>query len=273
VNRRRAFSLVEMIGVLAIISIVAAILTPNLARRISRLNGEREDEALAVLGEALTRHVRTYQSIPGANSWITNVATLSGLGVSDVRYVRPTDTATARVYLIHPAFYPTNPASADPLYTQNTAGAASLTNARIVIVSCHKSGLTLPVSSGKASSAAVFDAIWDWHFDPATRSPPSGWNATWTANGEYLHVQRLNLAPLFHRVTFSNTGFPTATPNVQIGASTLTLNATSAVETFFLQGTALRLYRDTGVGGGLEITQGIESPANFLYENDRWRVP
>ena len=35
------FSLIEMIGVLAIIAIVAAIMTPNLARRISRANGER----------------------------------------------------------------------------------------------------------------------------------------------------------------------------------------------------------------------------------------
>ena len=53
-STRRAFSLIEMIGVLAIISIVAAILTPNLARRISRLNGEKEDEALGVLAEGLT---------------------------------------------------------------------------------------------------------------------------------------------------------------------------------------------------------------------------
>lgn len=271
--RTRAFSLIEMIGVLAIISIVAAILTPNLARRISRLNGEKEDEALSVLAEGLTRYVRTYQTVPGAASWVTNLSATTGLSLNEVRYARPADTATARVFLIHPSFQPTNAAGADPLYTQTSAGASSVTNARIIILSSHKGDLTLPVSSGKAASASAFDAVWNWHFDPASRAPPSGWGGSWTGNGEYLHVQRINLAGAFHRVTFSNLEFPSEIPSVQIGATTVSLSSTSAVDTFLIEGTSLRLFKDSGNGGGLDVSQGLAAPINFLYEDARWRVP
>jgi len=165
-----------MIGVLAIIAIVAAIITPNLARCISRINGDKEDDALVVLADGLTRYVKNYQTIPGANTWMTNVSTMTGLPVSAVRYVNA-DTSNGRVYLIHPAFVPTNAATSDPLWTQTSTGATSVTNARLLIISTHKSSLALPVSSGRASTTAAFDAIWDWNFDPVTKAPPAGWPA------------------------------------------------------------------------------------------------
>lgn len=270
---RKGFSLIEVIGVLAIIAIVAAIITPNLARRIARLNGEKEDQALGVLADGLVRYAKNYQTIPGANSWVTNVATMTGLPVSAVRYVN-SDTSNSRVYLIYPAFMPTNAATADPLWAQTSSGAASVTNARLLIISSQKSNLALPVSSGRASSAAVFDAIWDWNYDPVTEAPPSGWPAIWNSNGEYLHVQRVNLSPLFYRTTFSNSQFPSVYPSAQFGsAAPVTLNSTSAVDAFYIQSTYVRLYKDTGAGGNLDLSQSIESAMNFLYESNRWRIP
>jgi prepilin-type N-terminal cleavage/methylation domain-containing protein len=270
---RHAFSLIEVIGVLAILAVVAAVLTPNLARRISRLNGEKEDETLLVLAEGLKRYVRTYQSIPGATSWVTNVAAVTGLALNEVRYARPANPETARVYLIHPGFYPTNASAADPLYSQSSSGALSVTNARIIILSSHKGDLIPPVSSGKATSASAFDTIWNWNFDPATKSPPAGWNGNWIGNGEYLHLQRINLAEAFHRVTFSNAEFPAVYPSIQIGGTLVSLNSTSAIDTFFLQGTFLKAFKDSAAGGGLDLSQSIQTAINFLYEDGSWRVP
>lgn len=267
------FSMIEMIGVLAIIAIVATILTPNIARRVSRQNGDREDEALSVLGDGLVRYARNYQSVPGSASWVTNISAMTGLSVNDVRYVRPSDTNTLRVYLVHPSFYPTNSSTADPLFTQGTAGASSVTNARIIILSTHKSEMILPVTSGRATSTAVFDAIWNWYYNPTTKAPPSGWSSTWNNCGEYLHVQRVNLVPLFSRVTFSNASFPSAYPSIQVGTVTTSLSSTSAIDMFFMQGTYLRLYKDSGVGGGLDVSQCIDTPVNFLYESGSWRIP
>ena len=268
-----SFSLIEMIGVLAIIAIVASIITPNLTRRISRINGEKEDDALAVLGDGLLRYVRYYQLIPGPNTWMTNVATMTGLPVKQVAYFNA-DTNNSRVYLIHSVFMPTNAATTDPLWTETSSGATSVTNARILIISSQKSSLALPVSSGKASSAAAFDAIWDWNFDPATKAPPSGWPVAWNGNGEYLHVQRLNLATVFYRVTFSNSQFPSVYPSVQFGSSSnVTLNSTSAVDAYYIQSTYLRLFKDSGAGGALDLSYSVESAMNFLYESNRWRIP
>ena len=272
-----AFTLIEMIGVLAIMAIIAAVVLPNLARRISRANGDKEDQTLAVLKEGLLRSARTYQSIPGQNSWVTNVATMTGLNQTEVSRVLPSDSASARVYLIHPSFSPATASGggfADPLWSQTSSGASSVTNAKILIVSSHKSSLTLPVSSGKASSTSVFDAIWDWNFDPTTKAPPSGWPASWTGNGEFLHVQRINFAPYFQRVTFSNAHYPTLYPAAQFGTAASTdLNSAAAIDAFYLQGTYLRLYKDTGAGGSLDLSQSIEASMNFLYESNRWRIP
>jgi len=270
----RAFTLIEMIGVLAIIAIVAAIITPNLARRISRANGEKEDQVLSVLADGLIRAVRASQSIPGAYSWVTDISTQTGLPVSEVRYVNPSVTANSRVYLIHPSFAPTNAVGTDPLWSQTSSGAASVANAKVIIISVHKPGLALPVASGRAASVAVFDAIWDWNFDPATKTPPAGWPASWTGNGEYLHVQRVNLLAEFNRITFSNAHYPSVFPSAQFGsAASITLNTAAAIDAWYLDGTYLRLYKDSGAGGALDLSHSIVTAMNFLYESNRWRIP
>ena len=264
--------MIEMIGVIAIMAIAAAILTPNLARRISRQNGEKEDQALAMLAESLVRSVRTTQTIPGANSWTTNIAAQTSLSANDVRYLNPADTASERVFLLHPSFTPTNASGTDPLWTQGLTGASVVTNAKILILSSHKSSLTLPVSSGRASSAAVFDAIWDWSFDATTKAPPSGWPAGWTGNGEYLHVQRVNLSSLFHLATFGNQHHPTNYPYYQVGSATATsMSTTNVLSAYYLEGSLLRVYFTNGTT--LHLTHTLRNGVNFVYESSRWRIP
>ena len=261
-----------MIGVIAIMAIAAAVITPNVARRISRSNGDKEDQTLAMLGESIIRSVRATQTIPGANSWTTNIAAQTGLSANDVRYINPSDTASARVFLIHPSFSPTNASGADPLWTQGTSGASSVTNAKILILSTHKSSLTLPVSSGRASSAAVFDAIWDWSFNATSKAPPSGWSGNWTDNGEYLHVQRVNLSPLFQLATFSNQHHPTNFPYYQVGSAVAaSMNTTNVLSAYYLEGSLLRVYFTNGTT--LQMTHTLGNGVNFIYESSRWRIP
>lgn len=273
----RGFSLMEMIGVIAIMAIAAAIIMPNMAQRISRANGEKEDKILDVLGDGVMRYVQTQQTIPGANTWISSVASMTGLTINEVRRVLPNDSSTARVYLIHPSFTPSSTSGgtfADPLWTQGGSGASTVTNPRILILSVHKPGLTLPVSSGKASSASAFDAIWDWVFNPATKAPPSGWSSSWNGNGEYLHVERINLTPLFHRVTISNSEYPDVVPSYSVGSGSRTdFDSAAAIDAYFLANSLLRFYKDDDNDNSLDISHSLASTANFIYEGSQWRVP
>ncbi len=271
------FTLIEMIGVVALVAIMAAIITPNLARKISSSAGEREDKMLEVLGEGVMSYIRTYQVIPGANSWITNVAAVTGLSSNEVRRVNVSDAASARVYLVNFAFQPSTASGggfADPVWTQTAAGATTVTSPRILIISTHKSSLTLPVTSGRAASQAAFDAIWDWTFDPATKAPPGGWPSAWSGNGEYLHVERVNLTPHFRRVVINNLEYPDTSPYYQVGTATMTLFSSAAtLDRYFLDSSFLRFYKDDANGNDLDLSYSLNGTANFIYENDAWRMP
>ncbi len=179
--------------------------------------------------------------------------------------------------MIHPSFSPSSTSGgtfADPLWTQTTAGASSVTSARILIISVHKPGLTLPVSSGKASSSTVFDAIWDWVYDPATEAPPSGWSSAWTGNGEFLHVERINLTPLFYRVTMNNPDYPDVVPIYTVGTGSKTdFDSASAIDVYFLENTLLRLYKDSDNNTDLDISHSVSGTVNFIYESSQWRIP
>lgn len=271
------FTLIEMIGVVALVAIMAAIITPNLARKISSSAGEKEERLLDVLGDGLVRYVKAYQIIPGTNSWATNVAGMLGLSPNEVRRVNPVDAASARVYLVNFAFQPSTVSGggfADPVWTQPASGASTVTSPRIMIISSHKSSLSLPVASGRATSQAVFDAIWDWNYDPATKDPPTGWPSGWNDNGEYLHVERINLMPLFQRVTLTNLEYPDIFPYYQVGAGAMTVfNSVMTTNVFFIEGALLRFYKDDASGNDLDISFSLNDTANFIYDADSWRMP
>ncbi|MBL9134257.1 MAG: type II secretion system protein [Verrucomicrobiales bacterium] len=273
----RAFTLIEMIGVLTLVAILAAVFTPSLAQQLSRANASKEESMLTTLTDGLLASIAAQQSIPGPNTWVSRVASMTGLASNEVARTRPSDASTARIYLIHPNFSPclgASPGVSDPIWSQSSTGAVTVAEARIMILSVHKPGLALPVSSGAASSAAAFDAIWNWTYDPTTDAPPSGWPSNWNGNGEYLHVGRINLMSNFQRATFSNSGYPDALPFISAGSSSIAvLDAAHAFEGFYLNGTLLRLYEhnpEDTTEGDLNLSHTVQGPVNFVYDGEHW---
>jgi prepilin-type N-terminal cleavage/methylation domain-containing protein len=277
---RAGFTLIEMIGVLAIMTMAAAVLTPGITERVGRLRAAEDAIKVAAISKAIQQSIRERQEIPGLQTWPLRAAAILGIPSQEVRNAIPTDSSTARVYLIHPSIQPTNPSSSpslgDPVWTQPSSGAARIWEGRILILSVYRPGLPLPLKSGAAESTAVFESLWNWSYDPVTKAPPSGWPSNWARSGNCLRIERIHLASLFHKVTFSNLLQGTRDPFLQVGMNaTGTLGSGATYDALYFEGTVFRLYQanpGSGSPGPLQVVHTLRGPVNFVYENDRWRI-
>lgn len=242
-RRIRGYTLLGFIVVVFGLTVVSVVVATNLVGRVVDRNQKREDRTLGAVRRAFLTAVSRTQTIPGHTNWQSVLAPFAGLDQTGLAQAHPEwggDSTLSRAFLVDGNL----PSGLLP-YVQPAEGlTGSATNllgtaARVMIVSSTKRGLALPVSSGVISSNS-FNAIWDWRFDPATKAPPSGWS-TWTGFGEFLHVERINLASLFHEVTFNRLKYGVA------GAASVTNLVTSSIVGQFLYGTSLLLAETNGL--------------------------
>src|SRR5437016_14036358 len=70
---RRAYSLIQLIGVLAVIAILAAILVPDWVRQMDKTVGASESAALKSFADALQQSIMRYRYIPNDTDWASAV--------------------------------------------------------------------------------------------------------------------------------------------------------------------------------------------------------
>jgi type II secretory pathway pseudopilin PulG len=243
-RRAAAFTLIEMIGVLAIMAIMASVLVPNALRSMDRAAIKAEAENLAALGEQTKQYLRANGIAPTSANWIAAIGTFSDLAQADIATNK---RAQARVYLLEPATAPALPP-------------------RAMILSSMRAGLALPTAANITTSAQ-FLSLWQTA-DNAVPSTASwgGWSA-WTAvanSGDYLLIERINLLPIYNTdlanvtLTLNNRGAATASYNLVLpdGTSQTAVNIVAGgnvVLTGLLPRTRLNLY-STASGGTLNYT-------------------
>lgn len=193
------FTLIEMIGVMAILTIMAAVLTPNVLHSIERAAVRAESDNLHTLGQEIGYYLRD-NSVGAVPSWPTSPGYQSGTGWS---------FQLASYSSLNAADIQVNRRGMYRLYV------ADANNHRALLISSMRNGVALPLPG---QVTANFQGIWDTA--DGNVPPGAGWGA-WTAgaggNIEYLVIERVSLASVFQT-------------DLQTYDMTINNNATGAVD-------------------------------------------
>ncbi len=274
--RPNGFTLIEMIGVLAAIALLAALLLPALTKQTDRLASDQETATLQVFGDAFQRSVLRNRYIPGTNDWAAVIGTEMSLDISEVV---TNSRRLVRYFLVDPALAVGTNGLGLP-YAQSNFGFGSIVNAggqvvppinpRVMLLSSLGRPFTNLVS-GNSLSSGDFSNIWN----AAEGTVPSAtvFN-NWRGSGEDLKIQRINLAPLFVRLMlFTNSSSTFSYYSVDTGSSSNLVSSGINNGGFFLQNSVLSLYAQTNSSTTiLDSQQILSQDASFIYYQNVWRT-
>jgi prepilin-type N-terminal cleavage/methylation domain-containing protein len=261
VQRKQGFSLLEMIGVMAVIAIMATLVMPSIIQQMKLAAAEQESETLQRLAKGFNDHVLRNKQIPDETDWAEVIATELGLQTEEVGV---NSSHIARVYLIDPALR-IGAADGTLPYTQTNSGSLvepASSSWRLMIVSSLDPARPLPVSSG-VGDATRFNNLWN----AADGTVPAGWPGSWLNHGEELKIQRINLASLFKRLILTNYDSPSGGIFAMDDSDPGSIPA-EGVNAFFIEGTVVSLFDGNQV---VESRQLLRWPATFVYERGHWR--
>lgn len=255
----RAFTLVEAVGVLSILSILAATLLPPIFDEINRANLERETKTMESIAGALHSVIVRTRRVPG-NDWTRVVADELAAPLSSVA---TSVAGHARALLFHPEMRLGTGLTTLP-FTQTASGCPDgPVNAKAVLISS-QSGLALPerFRGGDAITTTEFNRLWN----AAEGTVPAGWPGEWSEKGNTLRIERINLTPLFHRLVIQDvSGNGTAQVSVDGGAP-FGIPA-PGLDSHYFAGTEISFYEN----GQLKARDLLVEPRSYIHELGAWR--
>jgi prepilin-type N-terminal cleavage/methylation domain-containing protein len=261
---RKAFSLLELIGVLAVMAVLAAIILPILTRSIDRVANERETAELAAFETGLRQSIMR-------QGYLTNWANLpdqiaNELGAEPTR-VSSNARRQPRFFLVDPLMQLGTNAPGQ-LYVQtdagsvvtNSSGVIPPVNPRLIIIT----SMGPPLSGVTGGPNADFDAIWN---TAAGQTPATAALSSWGGKPSDLRIKRINLSDLFVHLILTSNGSQAAGKYSVSSANYLTASALP-VEAYFFRNSVLELYNG---GGSLDSKQILTKDCSFVYDQNVWR--
>ena len=258
-NKATAFSLIEMVGVLAIISLLVAAAAPTFIKRIDHDFRTSEKLVTKKLAEGLRENCIRNRRVPAVNNWAAAIASNLELNVSQVLTNSRKHT---RRFLAEPAFSING--SALP-YVQGTIGSSSApVNARGIILST----AAVPLPSLTGISGTDFTNIWV----TADGTKPAALS-TWEGRAEDLIVERIELASIFHKVVLVNVDpLPDDLPNrgyYALNTGAATWRPPESLQTaYIIQDTVISFYRADGTS--VDISEILKNEMSFVYRRSKW---
>jgi prepilin-type N-terminal cleavage/methylation domain-containing protein len=269
---QRGFTLIEMIGALVVVAILALALVPVLIRQLDQVAAEKEAKELKALADGFRQGVLKTKTIPNESGWYSLIATNVGLQIGQVR---TNARRNERVFLIDPDLEIGFNGGKLP-YSQTAAGSQvnggsgliAPINIRLVILSSISAALPGSLVSGVASTSSAFSNIWN----VPEGTVPAGWS--WNGQGEDLKVQRIHLADAFVPLILNNTMTNRQGRYAIEGSSLVTLPVApsyivaSTFTAYFLDGSHLALYDQNNV---LQYGEILHEARSFDFALDTWR--
>ncbi len=253
ITAQQGFTIMELIGAMAIIAILAAVLAPSVTDGIDRAYAAQEEANVRSLMNALEQHVVQTKTIPRETvaDWTTAIAGYADLAINDVEF-NPRDYRR-RLY-VDPQFFSSSEA-VFPGYAQGGGLASRPFSARLMLVSDLTRNAPNP-----PRTAAEFAAIWDQT------------NAAAVVEGTKVKIERLNLSGHFHRLLLINSHTQQPSYALESGSSVPVPAAAGGVDgtltRYVLRSSRLSVFFSPYPTGGSNTTTLIGEDMALHYTTD-----
>ncbi|MEM7541863.1 MAG: type II secretion system protein [Pseudomonadota bacterium] len=253
INAKKAwgFSLIELIGVLAIMAILASAIAPRVLDDIKRTRQDKETQQLDVLRDHLQTYILDNKAVPNlaVAQWTSAIASMASVPVSKVEF---NERNFRRGYFVDPRFL-TSTDTPFSGFTQQGGLSNPPVSPRIMLVSDLTGNAPNP-----PTTTAEFNAIWD---------QTAGASIVESSD---VKISRLNLRGVFHRVILTNEQSAQTSFRLEDGS----LNGIPAagaggdgvVTRYVINNTQISLYADPFPGGALDEVFIADDDKNFAYQ-------
>lgn len=253
IGRARGFSLLEMIGVLSVMAILAGALAPSVFQILEEAYQEAEERSLETIADALESYIRRNKVIPSVatNDWTVAVADHASLSP---QLVLTNEKNFNRRLYADPMFFTTSN-QAWTGYTQ-TQGLATMPNSpRLMLVSDLDGNV-----SANLNTNARFSDVWEQNIGALL------------VESDTLLIERINLAPLFVRAVLMNANTSQAGYALEGGTEASVAAASGGADgsrtVFVIAGTRLDLNAAPFPGAGLLTREIVTADVSWRYQTD-----